>query len=122
MASAGSKLGSEKIPETGLTRERQQRFVDLRELGIKAVIAGPPGVAGFLGTETDHCEVCLGRIGYCGELFTHVGNLLGADYPLAFLDRKHSAQHAMISCVWLAEINIWHDVILWKSGANENST
>jgi len=84
--------------------------VDLVEVRIDPIVAGAPSRCGFIGPEADYRKIGRGLLAHAqaGEVFSNVSGRVLADDPFTLIHGKNCSQHALVFCVGLAKVEIWH--------------
>jgi hypothetical protein len=108
-----------------LARQLQELRIQFHQVCFKTVVAAAPFRVGLRGGETQDREIPFMAIlaRNLGKILPYVGGRATRDQLLAVGLRYYGAQHALILCVGLAEIEVRHGtVIIGGNAVNFNGT
>ena len=94
-----------------LARKRKKRIVYLVEVRVNPIVARAPSRCGFIGPEADYCKIVRGIliIAQVREAFSNISGRVLADDPFTLIHGKNCSQYALVLCVGLAKVEVWHD-------------
>src|SRR5579864_6950883 len=90
--------------------QSQQHSVDFHQVGIDAVKARAPLTVGLFGAKFENGEIArrVRTLGQVRKLLAEIGDSARCCQMAAIFAREHSAQHALIFRVRLAEVKVGH--------------
>jgi hypothetical protein len=115
----------EDAGEPGLPSKLQELCIEVRQITFNPIIPATPFRVRLVGAETQHREIAFVpvRIGNLREIVPHIGGRVRPDQRLAIGEGNDRAQHTLILCMGLTEIEVRHDrFIIGRNAKDFNGT